>query len=423
MDSTARISLEAELCELYDKHLSSLKSSNDAEVAKRELEDAIVRQSKASCLDISAKLTQLPRELRDTVYNYMLEERPYNRPLVHFFPRDVVPPSPCCSSSPSSSICPCSTGLVHFLNPDFMGETIALEILDAFKTDMRAEKGRRYRPNYSLHWSELKEFASRELFHLDTTLHELCEDMRLSVRLNFADVLTEKKHTERLEIGLSTATDDAIQSAVQALSTLRSGKPRRITFAFSDEALEGPPKNMDQVFCALGVPFRELKSAGFDMRLTDTSGDRDLWWDGFGHWKLSSNYWNDCLREPWSWTLRDWSVNFTMTNYQFQPSGMGGDRYTPNPHGPVNKPHKDFRQKLQVWESLRRELYQSFVEIDEAVKLVDRGDGKIFVDCGCEADGHTCCEYYLCDTHGGWDNDSDGSNTYCYKCLGIEAVK
>ncbi|EAT77547.1 hypothetical protein SNOG_15004 [Parastagonospora nodorum SN15] len=63
-----------------------------------------------------------------------------------------------------------------------------------------------------------------------------------------------------------------------------------------------------------------------------------------------------------------------MTNYQFQPSGMGGDRYTPNPHGPVNKPHKDFKQKLPVWESLRRELYQSFVEIDEAVKLVDRGD-------------------------------------------------
>jgi hypothetical protein len=49
---------------LYDKHLSSLKNSNDAEVAKRELEDAIARQSKARCLDISAKLTQLPRELR-----------------------------------------------------------------------------------------------------------------------------------------------------------------------------------------------------------------------------------------------------------------------------------------------------------------------------------------------------------------------
>lgn len=80
---------------------------------------------------------------------------------------------------------------------------------------------------------------------------------------------------------------------------------------------------------------------------------------------------------------------------------MGGGSYTPNPHGPVNKLLSDFRKKLPVWESIRRELYQTFVEIYEAAKLVDRGDGEMFVDCGCEADRHMCCDYYLCGAHGG----------------------
>lgn len=273
---------------LYEKHLSFLASFNDVKAVSREFEEAVVRQSKASCLEISAKLTQLPRELRDIIYSYVLEEQPCDRPLAHFFPEDLVPPPSCCSPSTLSSICPCSTGLAHFLNPEVLGKTTTLEILDAFKTDIRAKQGRRYGPEYSLHWSELAPFANRELFHLGTTLHDLCEDMRLSVRLNFADTRTEKRYTERLEIGLSTATDDKLQSAVQALSTLRSGKPRQITFAFSDEALQEPPKNMDHVFRALGVPFRELKSSGFDVRLTCNSGDRSRCWDGFEQWDLSS---------------------------------------------------------------------------------------------------------------------------------------
>ena len=410
---------------LYDKHLSLLASSNDAKAASSEFEKAVVRQSKASCLVISTKLTQLPRELRDIIYSHVLEMQPYDSLLAHFFPKKLIPPPPCCNSRSStvSTICPCSTGLKHFLNPEFLGKNHTLEILDVFKTYIRSKNGRRYGAEYSLHRSEFAPFAERELFHLGTTLHELCEDMRLIVRLNFADTRTEERYTERLEIGLSNATDDEMKRAVQALSALRSGKPRRITFAFSDETLDGPPKNMNHVLRTLGVPFRELKSSGFDVRLTYNSGDRGLPLDVFGQWNLVSNFWSDHFLEPWQWTLKDWSVNFTMTNDRFQPWGMMGDSYTVNPHGPVNKPHKDFRLVLPVWESIRRELYQAFVEIDEVVKLVDRGDGKMFVDCGCEADRHTCCDYYLCDAHGGWDNDTNGPNTYCYKCRGIEPVK
>lgn len=75
------------------------------------------------------------------------------------------------------------------------------------------------------------------------------------------------------------------------------------------------------------------------------------------------------------------------------------------------------RSQIPFWESIRRNLYRAVPETEQAVKLVDRGAGKMQVDCGCKTGEHTCSDYYLCGKHSGWDHEIAGSKTYYYKCL------
>jgi hypothetical protein len=71
---------------------------------------------------------------------------------------------------------------------------------------------------------------------------------------------------------------------------------------------------------------------------------------------------------------------------------MCGRAFIQNPHGPLKEYEMDWEDTLPIWEGIRKELYQAFPNVDEAVNVVDRGNGELYVDRGCGTGRHTCCE-------------------------------
>jgi hypothetical protein len=389
-----------------------------------EFEALLALYAGASGHELFARLFRLPRELRDIIYGHLLRLDEGSRAAIeHFFPGEhVVPPSPCCSPSYPAIICPCMTGLAHFINPDFVGKSAALEIVEAFKTSVRRGIQEREAPQYLIHWNDLAAFADHELFHLGMTVHDVFEHMHLQIYLDFGSG-TGFHGTPKL--GLAQATNAELEGVAQAIARLALSKPRSVTFEFGNVAgvLSQSKRSVfgntpvllkiALVFGILGTPFRQLKVAGFDVFVT------------YGDWDLGSGSWNGERSDVWAWTLRDWCLNFTMSHGYSKPcvSDMCSRAFIQNPHGPLKEYGMDWEDTLPIWESIRKELYQAFPNVDEAVKVVDRGNGELYVDCGCETGRHTCCEYYLCAAHGGWDVEYFKQNTYCYKCLDIEPAE
>jgi hypothetical protein len=118
---------------------------------------------------------------------------------------------------------------------------------------------------------------------------------------------------------------------------------------------------MEYVFRGLSKPFLKLKKRGFDLCVTYTS-------PGFGNWDLSSDGWEPKSLDVWKWTAYDWRIKFTRCNIWFQPKSLMGDRFSPNPNGPVDfMPSCDFRFKDPVQFRKGRVTYI----------------GKWYIDCAC----------------------------------------
>jgi hypothetical protein len=66
-----------------------------------------------------------------------------------------------------------------------------------------------------------------------------------------------------------------------------------------------------------------------------------------------------------------------------------GDRFSPNPNGPVDfMPSCDFRFKVPVWEGIRKYLYMAIPELEQADPVQFRKGrvtyiGKWYIDCAC----------------------------------------
>jgi len=350
------------------------------------------------------------------VYSYVLGRHQGSRVNVgYFFPKGLTPPPQCSKQASLTSTCACSKELAYFFNPDFMGQVAALEMLAAFKTNIGWHLAHYDWPRYWLHWNDLAAFTDRKLFHLGYVLHDLFPDMHLSIYINFTTDKASKNCPE--QVGLSDAADTEVAKFAVALSDLSNYTPRKVTFSFHDD-VDHVPENMDFAFRMLSQPFRQLKDREFEVRTRYVAGES---YGGLGEWNIGSGCWDIEESDVWQWALHDWNLNFTQANEFFQPRSMWGDDFNPNPHGPLRKQTGDYTIKIPVWESIRRYLYRAFPEVEQAVRLVDRGEGEMYVDCGCETGRHSCSDYYLCREHGGWDEDIGGKNTYCYKCLGIVA--
>jgi hypothetical protein len=139
---------------------------------------------------------------------------------------------------------------------------------------------------------------------------------------------------------------------------------------------------MEYVFRGLSKPFLKLKKRGFDLCVTYTS-------PGFGNWDLSSDGWEPKSLDVWKWTAYDWRIKFTRCNIWFQPKSLMGDRFSPNPNGPVDfMPSCDFRFKVPVWEGIRKYLYMAIPELEQADPVQFRKGrvtyiGKWYIDCAC----------------------------------------
>jgi hypothetical protein len=181
------------------------------------------------------RLFRLPRELPDILNGHLLRLDEGPRVAIEdFFPeRHVVPPSPCCSASYPAMICPCTTGLAYFINPEFVEKTAALEMVEAFNTNIRRGIEGREALQYLIYRRDLAAFADRELFYLGMTVHDLFEHMHLQIYLDSSSG-TGFHGTPKL--GLAQATNVELEDVAQVLARLEMRKLRSVIFEFGNVA-------------------------------------------------------------------------------------------------------------------------------------------------------------------------------------------
>jgi hypothetical protein len=296
-----------------------------------KLNASVIRCSKASMRELTARLFALPRELRDLAYDYIWKTKPsatwslIKLVLIEQCNDGRIQLPPACSDTlgrlPS---CKCLTKAPSFLDPGLMGEQMIPELLEAYHKEVQTW-GIADRGSYRLHWNDIAAFAARNLFHLGVTLHGLLKHFRLEISIDCLEASQHRSSRTRLGPG---CTNNRLACFVDTLNLLCQEEPRPVTFAFKDKEKK-TPSHMEYVFRALSGPFQKLKERGFDPRVTYTSS-------GFGKWDLSSDGWEPKSLDVWKWTAYDWRTNFTRCNEWFQPACFMGDGFHPNPNGPVD---------------------------------------------------------------------------------------
>ncbi|KAF1941860.1 hypothetical protein EJ02DRAFT_434521 [Clathrospora elynae] len=391
--------------------------------------------SKASIQELIARIFALPRELREMVYENLwdfpkyhwafLDLILYNRKLL------LVPPPACSQSQGTVPACSCLTKVPFFLNSGLMGKQMAMEMLDVFQREVKKRTGRTKHASYRIHWKDFLTFAKRDIFHLGLNLHAVLKGYNLEIEIDYLD--GHNPDTGQENSGATGYLSDQLTQFLEAefleaLALLESEDPRPITFSFVDRA-KGIPRNMDDVFRVISVPFHKLKARGFDVRVTYTSyntahryGGMTRWDLGSDGWKLDeSNGWIFERSDVWSWSVYQWKVNFTRSNEWFQTSAWNNlgaqESITPCPNGPIDS---YWCSKVPVWEAIRKHMYRTHLDMDKTVAFRrDTPQGEIFVECGCEPGKHTCSPYYLCKKHNGYQ--TEGLTKWCYKCAGMVA--
>jgi hypothetical protein len=83
------------------------------------------------------------------------------------------------------------------------------------------------------------------------------------------------------------------------------------------------------------------------------------------------------------------------------------------------------KEKVTVWDALRRYLYRYKREVEKGVKIVKvlntetaEHYNEYWLDCGCAPEKHTCSNYFFCRMHSGWDCTQSPYNLdiECWKC-------
>ena len=385
----------------------------------KQLEKALSRYSRAAHREVVARLFVLPRELRDMIYDELWALDSCKEKLIDMLvsgdDRNERRRGPWTQRYPGKFDC----FLPSLAKQGFGGRQVATEMLKAFgKRDGTDITESSYSDHWSwsayrVSWKKMHDLITVKMFHSDVTLYELLGNMGLVIVFDCMDKIDGNEGLER--IGIPGNFNAELRRCIDALSSLRDQKPRSITFGFEDETI-GVPSNTTHLFRSLSGPFHELRQLGFDINVRCQTDGYGRWaWDMSGTYNTHSPHTDNVDK----WTLRNWSLNFTRVNEQFEEAHLMGETFVFNPNGPLRG---SFRIKKHVWEAMRKELYRAYPEIDNVVKWTKNERGEIWMDCGCVRNKHTCCPYYLCYNHGGWDVIEDGRwNNSCYICKGLVA--
>ncbi|KAL6708493.1 hypothetical protein ACN47E_002756 [Coniothyrium glycines] len=425
----ARTLAESDLKQLYSKALAWRDAGDNIVWVSRRfakpMRAAMALLAKTSLKELIARLFTMPREVRDLIYDYLWGFDLFKGSMISSaFPlSDPVSTAlqSCSRSSTTPRGCICHKNVPICLNVKLIGKRAALEAIDAFH---RKARERLSYGCYHADWTQAASLSSPQCLHLDINLHTLLKGCQLQVCF---DCLDNRKPEWGLDsIGIPGGTRGQLARCATALCQLAEQGPRRITFKFVDTT-EGTPSDFKHVFSTLAAPLHQLRSHGFDVRVVyDTNSDTR--YGNLGRWDLGSDGWEVQRSNVFAWTLYDWKMNFTRANSTFVPTYYADGTGThPCPNGPVDLPGKDLRDKVEVYEDLRRYLFRTRPEVEQSVGFREENTvgafGSVFVDCRCPLGRHTCSAYHLCFEHGGWDGDEEeGLNTYCYECRGIKPL-
>jgi hypothetical protein len=284
-------------------------------------------------------MLHLPRELRDMIYailwDFGYSHHGFLRMLLDIRLRlsdwYAVEPAPRCAQARHSiPSCVCLRGVPRFLDPGLAGHQISLEILSVYQQEYRKRMEDDRRAEYSTYWEDMEGFATRDVFHLGLTLHEVQTDYHLTIHVGCLE-----------DMGLESTLDiigiprklGKLDRSIEALHLLSKQQTRPITFALQDN-VEKRPSNLEYVLRKLSVPFHRLHRSGFDVTVTYENGPRGNH-HGLGKWRIGKDGWGSTRhpRDVWTWNLNEWNLHFTRSNEDYHPTSMWCESFYPNPNG------------------------------------------------------------------------------------------
>ncbi len=338
------------------KHLSSkdsnTKNPQTYHILNKKLCASLLTYIRASNASLIARVLNLPRELRDTVYSHLWEASSQlgdpSRALLcwweHFDLLWLLP-----GVNENDDPCePNATGLrpPHFVDQALVGREFASEVLKSLKDnvgkDLRGRAGGTTDPVAEVYVldASLLGFVEKDVLGVGKTMEELCRNLDLGIAFQ-CDVLEEggdetPKEEKRMYIAeLDEGVDALLSIPYTERIIVHDGssrrlqvRPRIVTFVIRQESADDLPDSLAPFLKLVSRAYSGLKEKGFTVKIQYHS-------DEIG---LKVNFEADV----WTWTDKDWQTNMKDKNVS-----------------KVEPEEQDAERVAEVWGYLRDGLFRT----------------------------------------------------------------
>jgi hypothetical protein len=268
---------------------------------------------------VVARVLELPRELRDTVYEYLWDfERDYdpNRDLLYWWDAFDEPWfgfHERISKSPRLRMPAIGLRPPHFVDKAFVGPKFAREALERFKDaigkDLRPVGDKNPVAECGLIDVSMEDFAKKDVFGVSLTMEDLVRN--LDLRINFQCDALSNIDIAGLEDEHLTDVNDNVIALINIPYTYRiithnensrhlQTRPRIVTLAIRQEYGFSDRSDLQSILKIVARAYHGLKGKGFTVKVQYYSEDIEL-----------KVLFED---DVWEWTDEDWTKKLNEKN-------------------------------------------------------------------------------------------------------------
>ncbi|OAL50450.1 hypothetical protein IQ07DRAFT_426674 [Pyrenochaeta sp. DS3sAY3a] len=331
-----------------EKHLKGLLSNRQNEISRSsdirstmsgakqclssDMERAFIDYTEAANKSITSRILNLPRELRDAIYNYLWEPDSRcdpNRDLLYWWEHFDEPWIAQDSMSRHSSLPVIITSLrpPHFVDHAFVGKPFAIEVLKWFKDsigkDLRPQGTQNPVAECLLLDASMEAFVNKDIFGVGMTVDELTRNLDLNIDFQ-CDALESA-----LDEGVSALLNMPFTQRMVIYDQTRKNvtvRPRIITFAIRQECVTSIHATLVPILRLVLRAYKGLKTKGFTVKVRYHSEELGL--------KVTFD------NATFSWTEDDWRKNLQEKNVSR-----------------VERAEVDVEKQALAWMTIKEELF------------------------------------------------------------------
>lgn len=312
-----------------------------------DMERAFIDYTEAANKSITSRILNLPRELRDTIYNYLWEPDSRcdpNRDLLYWWEHFDELWIGKDSMSRDSSLPVIITSLrpPHFVDHAFVGKPFAVEVLKWFKDsigkDLRPQGTQNPVAECLLLDASMEAFVNKDVFGVGMTVDELTRNLDLNIDFqcdalesedNDAECLTLQNYLCALDKGVSALLNMPYTQRMIIYDQTRRNvivRPRIVTLAVRQECFTSIQATLVPILKLVLRAYKGLKTKGFTVKVRYHSEELGL--------KVTFD------DTTLSWTEDDWRENLQEKNVSR-----------------VERAEVDVEKQALAWTTIKEELF------------------------------------------------------------------